>query len=67
MFLSEDTSTQLVRFGASLPAICEGFAGHTAGCGVGIGIGIGIVGSLINLLAIKLAKTSNKWPKPTCK
>lgn len=50
MFLSEDTSTQLVRLGASLPAVCEGFAGHAASRSVRVGIGVGIVGSLIDVL-----------------
>lgn len=67
MFLSKDAPTQLVRLGASLPAICEGFAGYAAGCGVGVGVGIGIVGSLINVLRLKLVKTSTERRKTTGK
>lgn len=52
MFLSKDTSTQLIRLGASLPSVCEGFASHAAGCSVRVGIGVGIVGSLIDLLRL---------------
>lgn len=52
MFLSKNASTQLIRLGASLPSVCEGFAGHAASCSIRVGIGVGIVGSLIDLLRL---------------
>lgn len=52
MFLSKDTSTQLIRLGAALPSICEGLAGYATSSSVRVGIGVGIVGSLIDLLRL---------------
>lgn len=60
MFLSEDTTTQLVRLSASLPAVCEGFANHAASCSVRVGIRVGIVGSLIDFLQLSQPQRQTK-------